>query len=251
MSAKHAIISEQGRRSHMEDTYYFSQNFGGSGQIFGGVYDGHCGKTAAEYVAYNLHAYFLEAIKLGLSPQEAFIKSYEKISSELKNQHSGACAVNFFIEDGKIFFANAGDARLIVVSKNSVQELTTDHRLGDEAERERIVKMGGSIDYPYSPYVYRGNRGLMPTRTIGDEYFKPVGIISEPAVGFYETSEQDLFLIAACDGLYDEMTNEDVAEFSRNFDDPQSLAEGLKKEVLVNRLGSDNLTIIVLSLTSK
>ena len=158
MSLKHAIISEQGRRDQMEDTYYFYQTFGGSGQIFGGVYDGHCGKTAAEYASANLHAYFLEATKAGLSPQSAFIKSYEKISDELKNQNSGACAVNFFMKDGKIFFANAGDARLIVVSKNSVQQLTTDHRLDNETERERIVKMGGKIEYPHSPYIYKIGR---------------------------------------------------------------------------------------------
>ena len=34
----------------------------------------------------------------------------------------------------------------------------------------------------------RGYRGLMPTRTIGDQYFKPVGIIATPSVNEYKIS---------------------------------------------------------------
>ncbi len=248
MSAKYAIISEQGRRSHMEDEYFFDQNFDNLGQIFGGIYDGHCGGIASKYVASNLHRIFLEFIQSGFTPREAFIQSYQKISAELARQDSGACVVNFLIKDGLIFFANVGDARIIIIGKDNFKQLTVDHRLDNEAERKRIVEMGGKIEHPHSPYVYRGSRGLMPTRTLGDEYFKPIGIIATPDVGVYEISDQDVFLIAACDGLFDVMSNKEIVEFSRRFNKPENLVEALKNEVLMKRMGHDNLTMMILSL---
>jgi len=52
----------------------------------------------------------------------------------------------------------------------------------------------------------------------------------------------------ACDGLFDVMTSEEAADFARRFPQPETLLEVLKTEVLVNRLGSDNLTMIAFSL---
>jgi len=64
--------------------------------------------------------------------------------------------------------------------------------LDDAGERQRIQQSGGVINYPYT---YRGNVGLMPTRTIGDEYFKPVGIISTPSVSEYAIKADDFYFL--------------------------------------------------------
>lgn len=240
-----AMISEKGRRPEMEDAHFLDLSFAGRGWVFGGVYDGHGGNLAAKHAAQRVHQIFLDRLLSGLSPQEAFIKSYELTSDELKTQTSGTTAVNFLIKDGQIFTANAGDARAIVISKSGVSQLTVDHRLDNPEERQRIEKMGGHIDYPY---VYKGYQGIMPTRTIGDEYFKPVGVIATPSVSDYKTSKDDLILLAACDGLFDVMSNEEVANLAQESPQPQTLVEALKYEVLVNRFGTDNLTIIVVSL---
>lgn len=240
-----AFISEQGMRPEMEDAHYLDLNFGGRGWAFGGVFDGHGGRFAAEYAAPRLSEIFLEKLLAGASPAQAFTESYKTVSVELKGQDSGTTAVTFFIGDSIIFTANAGDARAIVVSNTGFTQLTTDHRLDNPAERQRIAQMGGVIRYPY---VYRGYLGLMPTRTIGDEYFKPVGVIATPSVSEHRITPEDIFLIAACDGLFDVVTNEEVAELARQHAQPESLVEALKQEVLVNRFGTDNLTIIAVSL---
>jgi serine/threonine protein phosphatase PrpC len=75
-----------------------------------------------------------------------------------------------------------------------------------------------------------------------------VGIIATPSVSEYRISKNDLVLIAACDGLFDFMSNEEVAEFARRTTKPESLLEILKKEVLFNRGGTDNLTIVAVKL---
>jgi serine/threonine protein phosphatase PrpC len=240
-----ASVSEQGIRSKMEDAHYLGADFGHKGWIFGGIYDGHGGKYAATYSAEQLHQVFLKKILASISPQQAFIESYEEVSSNLKHQNSGTTAVNVLIDGNKTYTANAGDARAIVVSTETVIQLSVDHRVDKPEEKHRIESMGGKIRYPY---VMRGFSGLMPTRTIGDEYFKTVGIIATPSVNEYRISKNDLVLIAACDGLFDFMSNEEVAEFARRTTKPESLLEILKKEVLFNRGGTDNLTIIAVKL---
>lgn len=240
-----AVISEKGMRPGMEDAHFLDSNFAGRGWVFGGVYDGHGGSYAALYAAENLHRVFLRRLLEGVSPTQAFIESYEAISEELKTQSSGTTAVDFLIKDGQIFTANAGDARALVIGQKDFHQLTVDHRLDNQAERRRIEEMGGYIRYPYT---YRGYEGLMPTRTLGDQYFKPVGVIATPSVSEYKIREDDLALLSACDGLFDVMFNEEVAAFARKDAQPETLLQALKHEVLDNRSGSDNLTIIAVSL---
>lgn len=229
----------------MEDRHSIDLNFTGKGWVFAGIYDGHNGKYAAEYASTRLHQVFLGKLLAGLSPQAAFVDSYETVSEELKTQDSGTTAVNFLIKEGRIFTANAGDARAIVISHQTVQQLTTDHRLDNPAERLRIERTGAFISYPY---VYHGLVGLMPTRTIGDQYFKPAGVIATPSVGEHQIHQDDIMLIAACDGLFDFMNNGEVAALTRKLPDIHTAVQALGNEVLSNRSGSDNLTIIAVSL---
>ncbi len=243
---KAAFISEQGIRLEMEDAHYLDTNFDGQGWVFGGVYDGHSGKHAAAFASERLHLLFLNKLMAAVPPQRAFIESYEEISAALKHRKSGTTAANFLIKDGFIYTANAGDSRAILISTDTVTQLSIDHRLDNIEERNRIQSEGGIISYPYT---VRGNSGLMPTRTLGDEYFKPIGIIATPSVSEHVISNSDIVLIAACDGLFDVMSNEEVAEFGRQNPEPQSLLEDLKKEVIFNRGGTDNLTIIAVQLS--
>lgn len=242
---KAAVISEIGNRFEMEDTHFLDLNFAHKGWVFGGVYDGHGGSFAAQYAAAYLHENFLRNLNAGLTPEESFIQAYHTISEELRSQDSGTTAVNFLIRGGEIFTANAGDVRVLVIGTDEFSQLTVDHRLDNPEEKKRIVKMGGLIGYPYT---MRGGRGLMPTRTIGDEYFKSVGIIATPSVNRYTLSQEDFILLAACDGLFDVMNNEEVVNIARMFSDPEELVERLKKEVLEYRIGWDNLTIIAINL---
>jgi serine/threonine protein phosphatase PrpC len=236
-----SFISEKGLRPSMEDAHYLDLGFGGKESIYGGIYDGHNGYYAANYTAKNLHKHFLDNLLAGLTPGQAFSHSYETVSQELKDQESGTTSVDFFIHNKKIYTANVGDCRAIVVNQNSVSQLTVDHRLDNLDELKRILKMKASINYPY---VIRGNMGLMPTRSIGDHYFKAAGVISSPSLGEYFINPDDLILISACDGLWDFMNNEEVAALSRRFIEPKSFLNALKQEVIVNRVGSDNLTVI-------
>lgn len=229
----------------MEDTHYLDTDFNGNGWVFGGIYDGHSGKYAAIYTASVLHRKFLLRLSEGLHPQDAFIKSYEQVSQELSNQESGTTAVNFLIRDNIIYTANVGDAGAIVIGKKSVIQLTVGHRVDDSNERKRVEKAGGLI---CGSYVIKGDVGLMPTRSLGDEYFKNVGVIATPSVNEYQLTSNDVILLAACDGLFDFISNAEIAMIARKTPDINLLLGILKNEVLYNRYGTDNLTVIAVDL---
>lgn len=238
-----AIRSEIGTRDKMEDSYYFNDLKGDGLELFDGIYDGHGGKFAAEYAKKNLAKIFFREIKKGKKEKAAFVTAYEEISLNLKNQESGTTAVNFYLKDKKLTYANVGDARLIVIARSKAKQLSQDHRLDNPQKIARIMANGGII---MKPYVVKEGYGLMPTRTLGDEYFKEVGVIATPTVGQYQIRAYDQWILAASDGLFDFMDNEETSRFLTEFNDVYKAAEALKTEVLIKRKGSDNLTFILL-----
>ena len=242
---KAAVISAQGPRKEMEDFHFIEIDFGRKGWVYAGVYDGHGGKHSARYAAKRIHELFLEALVSGLTPQKAFEKAYVTTSEELNHQDSGTTAVDLMIMDGRIYVANAGDARALVVSSGGVRQLSIDHRLDVYGERQRIIKAGGLV---CPPYTRRGFQGMMPTRTIGDEYFKPVGVIATPSVREYEVKKDDLIAIAASDGLFDVMSNAEIGDFARKTPDLEKLVRALKREALVKRRATDSVTIVAVAL---
>lgn len=239
------IISEQGLRGSMEDAYSLDLDFGRQGWIFGGVYDGHRGKYAAGYAAKNLHHCLLEQLDQEQDPKQAFIKTYLEIAQEIRDQESGTTAVTFLLQENLLTVANAGDSRALLINYTGPIQLTVDHRLDNPHEYQRIKNLGTSIAYPY---VYQGQQGLMTTRSLGDQTFKSAGVIAEPFVQSQNITPEDRFLIAACDGLFDHMNNQEVHELAQRHDNPKELAWSLRQEVLMNRMGTDNLTIIIISL---
>jgi serine/threonine protein phosphatase PrpC len=244
--AQAAVISEQGMRARMEDAHQLRRDLFQAGDLFGGVYDGHAGSYAAEYAADTLHLRFASALEQGMDPELAFVRAYEEVSAELAAQRSGTTAVTFYVADDVLVVANAGDARLVIVEEGSVRQPTRDHRVDDPGERERIEASGGVVR---GAYVMHEGAGLMPTRSLGDAFFEPVGVIATPDVCTEKLGEGDRWIVAACDGLFDVMGNQEVAAIVNQTDSAREAADALSQEALVHRMGMDNLTVIVVDLT--
>jgi serine/threonine protein phosphatase PrpC len=239
-------VSEQGSRYEMEDFYFLDSNFGGTGNVFGGVYDGHNGSHAARYAAEHLHLYFLACLRAGNSPNKAFPMAYRKVSDDLKHQDSGTTAATFLIDEARIHIANVGDSRILVGGPDEMLQLTVDHRLNDSEEFKRVILSGGRIKYPY---VMKGFQGLMPTRALGDEFFRDVGVIPTPWVAVHDIGRQDTWLLAATDGLFDVVDNRETARLCRGHTEPARLAQALVRHVRDRSSSSDNTTIILVKLS--
>lgn len=238
-----AVVSEANKRKVLEDAYFLDiiSEF----EIFCGVYDGHIGSFAAEYARDNIYKMFFEQLSQGKNELEAFKNAYEKVSENLLLQESGTVAANFYLRDSKMFYANSGDARLVIVGEYGARQLTEDHRIDNPEERERIEKNGGII---MPPYVYKGGIGLEPTRTLGDAYFKDIGVICTPDLGFYTLDNNDKWILIGTDGLFDILDNDVIAELIKDAQNAKIASTILKKEVLFR--GGDNVTFVLIKISN-
>ena len=203
-----AVTLDQGRRSVMQDKLLVADNFFAQGNLLGIVCDGHSdeGEAVAQTIVREIPKVL--GLKLGqkIEIKRALIETFAQVSGIINYENSGATVLAFLCDGLKVYFANAGDCRLIVIGNNYVQQLTNDHRLECGAEKQRVLALGAHLSGSYV-CLGDGSYGLMPTRTFGDRRLNSVGIISEPEVGCYELLDTDEYLIAATDGLYDELSN--------------------------------------------
>lgn len=84
----------------------------------------------------------------------------------LKNEQAGSTAVTILIKDNKLYCANVGDSRAIASINGKVEELSLDHKPGNEIELKRITEAGGWVD------CNRVNGNLALSRALGDFGFK-------------------------------------------------------------------------------
>jgi len=101
---------------------------------------------------------------------------------------------------------------VLVQRGGKVVSLSVDHKPNRGDERERILKLGGKITYNKYSNIHRVGGVLAVSRAIGDLQLHPY-VICEPEIITKTIENQDLFVILASDGLWDVMSNEDVAMF--------------------------------------
>jgi protein phosphatase 1B len=157
-----------------------------------------------------------EAIRQGFLDLDTKIRGLE----EFKNgdDKSGSTAVACLISPHFVFLINCGDSRGLLVRNNDVVLKTLDHKPNLPAERDRITKAGGSV------MIQRVNGSLAVSRALGDFEYKTNGdmgqteqlVSPEPDVLSIERDPKDEFVVLACDGIWDVMSNEDIRDFVRD-----------------------------------
>lgn len=235
-----------GDRRYMEDAICIDRHYGGdTGWVFCGVFDGHRGEEMAEYAASFMPAMMLGWLKR-YGPRIAFRKVFRFIGEAKSYDPLIGCAALAFLirpRDRMLYVANAGDCRLVLVnSDGKLKRITTDHNTKNEMECERIKLLGGRIE---DGYVWRGRDGLEPTRGLGDRYFRSVGI--NPTPDFFEVGlPKGSTLIAASDGLWNALIDEEIAEAATGKTSADVLAN-LKAAAADSRAVGllDNISVIV------
>jgi len=254
----------QGWRINMEDahTHILNLELDHSAAFFA-VYDGHGGARVAEYAGSNLHN------KIASHPvykdgniEEAIKKSFLAIDQdmlndeEMKDELSGTTAVCVLIKDNKLYCGNVGDSRCIASVKGCVDVLSNDHKPNNELESRRIIAAGGWVQ------LNRVNGNLALSRALGDFIFKKNDskkaedqiVTAYPEVIVKQLTHDHEFIILACDGIWDVLSNEEVLEFVRERI-AQKIAPEIICEELMTRclapdcqmggLGCDNMTVIL------
>lgn len=113
---------------------------------------------------------------------------------------------------------NVGDSRAIASVRGTVQQLSFDHKPNNELETKRIIAAGGWVEFN------RVNGNLALSRALGDFVFKKNEkkkaeeqiVTAYPDVEVRELTDDHEFIVMACDGIWDVLSNEEVLEFVRN-----------------------------------
>ncbi|EGR29805.1 protein phosphatase 2c, putative [Ichthyophthirius multifiliis] len=247
---------------------------------FFAIYDGHGGSNCADYLRDNLHLFIIkddffpenpiEAIKRGIYYAE---QSFLKMAEET-NDRSGSCAIILLIMDDMAYVANIGDSRAILSMKNGqiISNLSQDHK--PEFEKERIEAAGGNIYYNYNCGLLQGMQIQPPcrvfpgklsvSRTIGDIQAKnvllggnPNVIISNPDIKQLKITNEHDFILLGCDGIFDRINSQNVANIFWNSINEQKLEPDFHKQcgkcieqVMIesfDRKSFDNITLVAIS----
>ena len=169
----YATITTSGKRNYNEDRVSIIYNIpkpAGYSQSknnnipwpncsFFGLYDGHGGNRACDFLRDNLHKYIINDKYFPSNPQKAIANGFiyaEKLffKNYTGRDSSGSCAIIILIIENRCYIANVGDSRAILSAKNGTKfyPLSRDHRPGDEKEYKRILDAGGKIyktEYEY------------------------------------------------------------------------------------------------------
>jgi len=243
-------------RPTMEDAHVIEDGFRANPkEAFFAVYDGHGGRSAVDLVAKHLHTIFEQQLKENQGEEhhisKAFLYSYlktDQILYENKCLFVGTTSVTCYIQDldgqRRLITANAGDARAVLSRNGSPVRLTYDHKASDPHEERRVKDAGGFVA------SRRVNGILSVSRALGDHAMKSV-VICAPTVSEETLSEDDRFLVIACDGLWDVSTDEEVVKFVNDkFNqglDVQTISRRLVKNAL-DKGSTDNISIMIVQL---
>ena len=171
-----------------------------------------------------------------------------------------ACVLSVDKKSKKLYFANAGDSRVVLCKKGVAYAQSEDHKPELETEKTRIYKADGWI----SEGRVKGNLNL--TRGFGDlEYkqnknLKPEEqmITANPDIKIVNFDKDIDFVIIGCDGIWDCLTNQEACDFvtKRLREKPNLKISSIVEEMLdsivakdlynESGVGCDNMTCIII-----
>lgn len=146
---------------------------------------------------------------------------------------AGCTAVVAVMVGNKLYVGNAGDSRVVLCSGTKAVAMSFDHKPSDARETKRITAAGGFVTSATGQPRVNGNLNL--SRAIGDLKYK--GDAGRPRSEQVITAEPDIetrdldpstdrFLVLACDGVWDVMSNQDCVDFVRERLDAADKAGG-------------------------
>ena len=227
---------------------------GSGGAALFGVFDGHgmIGHDVSSYLLAKMPQWFAQPRNKGWAkdPSAALTQCFAWLTKALQKSDvnctfSGSTAVVTLIDAEKLYTANVGDSRAVLAreeqGKLKAIGLSFDQKPDNVKEKERIEKKNGRVEPCKGPMgefigphrVWLKNQdmpGLAMSRSFGDDVAASVGVISEPEVTVRARSKSDKFYVAASDGVFEFLSNDDVVEIVSKYKDAKRAAKALCKE---------------------
>jgi serine/threonine protein phosphatase PrpC len=262
-------FSLQGKRDSNEDQHIGVINLNNIDKTinpvnFVGVFDGHGGKLVSKFLKMNLPVYILKKNNINIYDQKNsltsnfFGKLFDKMQNELIKHHPVAvkrcgstalCGVMYKNSKNTnyIWIANVGDSRAVLCNHmNKSIQLSKDHKPHHTPEKKRIEHLGGKIEFDGVDWRV-GDLSL--SRAIGDLDNTPY-VTHKPELFRYRLNKKDKFIIFACDGLWDVVSNNDAVNFVNILLTKKYTGNIARKlaEFAITKGSYDNVTVSILFL---
>ncbi len=267
-------ISLIGKRESNEDHHTIFLNLNNSDQKYNpinlfSVFDGHGGKDISKYLSNNLSEYFTSKYNEFHTQSTNDIKKYiEKVYDhvELKlekkfknisyNVGSTASSIIFLKKKKNInyYVVNVGDCRSVLCNNENMPiQLSKDHKPHMHDEKMRIEKLNGKIYF--DGFDWRIN-DLSVSKSFGDMDALPF-VTHKPDIFKYKLKNNDKFIILACDGLWDVISNQDACTFILNLLNSNNKLENMNRhspnnyaqrlaEYAIESGSTDNVSVIII-----
>ncbi|QPH05735.1 hypothetical protein C2857_003715 [Epichloe festucae Fl1] len=257
----YGVSAMQGWRISMEDSHTTILDLATGANLdpkihssrlsFFGVFDGHGGDKVALFTGENIHNIIVkqDTFKAGDYAQglkDGFLATDRAILNDPKYEEevSGCTACVSLIAGSKLYVANAGDSRGVLGIKGRAKPMSQDHKPQLENEKNRITAAGGFVDFG------RVNGNLALSRAIGDFEFKKSAelppeqqiVTAFPDVDEHDLTDEDEFLVLACDGIWDCQSSQAVVEFVRRGIAAKQELEKICENMMDNCLASNSET---------
>lgn len=177
----------------------------------------------------------------------------------LEHRVTAGCTAVVALRVGRtLYVANAGDSRGVLCRAGKAVALSEDHKPQSDVELERITKVGGFVNQ-----AGRVNGNLNLSRSIGDLKYKQLVnvtpqeqmITADPDITTTVLENEDEFMILACDGIWDILSNQDAVDFvregiSNGLSDKEIVESAFKRCIsddpkMTSGLGGDNMTFML------
>ena len=203
------------------------------------VFDGHGGSSTSNFAAYQIARIFQKNGEFS----ENFVKSaIAKLDRDLREQdfNDGSTMALALVSGTEAIIAHLGDSRVLVLKDNGeISFATKDHKPDNREEIDRILEIGGKV-------VGGRTDGMVAVaRSLGD--YRIFGVGTEPDIRHVDLTEDDRWLIVACDGLFDTVPNDCVGLIAKNALNASTLARDLRN-IAYNRLCPDNISVVAVDL---
>ncbi|CAM6044752.1 unnamed protein product [Sphagnum compactum] len=243
----YGFSSLKGKRASMED-FHDTMISKVDSQVIGlfGVFDGHGGSRAAEYVKKHLfdnllkHPKFIDDTKLAIA--EAYKQTdQDYLKTEIsQNRDAGSTASTAVLVGDRLLVANVGDSRAVICRGGKAVALSTDHKPNRTDERQRIEDAGGVVMWAGT---WRVGGVLAVSRAFGDRLLKQY-VVADPEIQEDTIKEGVDFLVLASDGLWDVVSNQDAVSMVATIPDAEEAANKLTGEAF-RRGSADNITCVI------
>ncbi|CAM6071589.1 unnamed protein product [Sphagnum tenellum] len=239
--------SLRGKRASMEDFHDIKLSIVND-QVVGlfGVFDGHGGSRAAEYVKKNLFENLLKHHKFVSDTKVAIAESYQQTDQDYlrtessQNRDAGSTASTAVLVGDRLLVANVGDSRAVICRGGEAFALSSDHKPNRADERQRIEDAGGVVMWAGT---WRVGGVLAVSRAFGDRLLKRY-VVAEPEIQEDVIQKGVDFLILASDGLWDVVTNQEAVSMVKSIENAEEAANKLTEEAY-RRGSADNITCVI------